>query len=152
MATRSSRAVSKKVMAYDRGQNMYANGIAEQNAENMERMHADEIGCEVRVIPTDIFGRILDKAKVSFNGGAEATVEDGGNITVVGRLSNLPFKVTCEGYEDFEGSVSMVKGNMLLHPTMGYAPAAAPAPSPETPSAGGVIVPPVDGGESDTEL
>lgn len=142
---------SKKVMAYDGAQNVYADGIARQNAQNIERLHPTEITCECRVVPTDAFGRILTGAKVTFNGGTAAAFADGGNIICVDRLSKLTYKVECEGYETVEGSVDFVKGNMLIQPTLGP----ASTTSVEDPDAAKVtakIEEHQTGGASDNEL
>ena len=151
---KQATATAKKALAYDRAQNVYASGVSEQNAENIERLHADEITCECRVVPTNMFGEILTGAKVSFNGGAAAAVEDGGNIICVDRLSKLTYTVECDGYESVSGTVDFVKGNLLIKPILGYAPATAPSGDPEqgdvTP--GGTTTDPEQGGESDNEL
>lgn len=58
--------MAQTIKHYDRAQNIYASGVTDTNAANaIEAGKAAglEVMCEVKVVPTDIFGNILEKAK-----------------------------------------------------------------------------------------
>ena len=75
--------MAQTIKHYDRAQNIYASGVTDTNAANaIEAGKAAglEVMCEVKVVPTDIFGNILEKAKVTINSGSVKTVEDFGKV------------------------------------------------------------------------
>ena len=84
--------MAQTIKHYDRAQNIYASGVTDTNAANaIEAGKAAglEVMCEVKVVPTDIFGNILEKAKVTINSGSAKTVEDFGKNELV--EVTLPF-------------------------------------------------------------
>lgn len=120
--------MAQTIKHYDRAQNIYASGVTDTNAANaIEAGKAAglEVMCEVKVIPTDIFGNILEKAKVTINSGSAKTVEDFGNIAEVKPGTDVTYKVELDGYEAQEGSISSIRKNELVEVTLPFSDASA---------------------------
>lgn len=118
----------QSIKHYDRAQNIYASGVTDTNAANaIEAGKAAglEVMCEVKVVPTDIFGNILEKAKVTINSGAAKTVEDFGNIVEVKPGTEVTYKVELDGYEAQEGSIPSIRKNELVEVTLPFSDASA---------------------------
>ena len=135
--------MAQTIKHYDRAQNIYASGVTDTNAANaIEAGKAAglEVMCEVKVVPTDIFGNILEKAKVTINSGSAKTVEDFGNIAEVKPGTDVTYKVELDGYEAQEGSISSIRKNELVEVTLpflgrvsgGVIPATGVTVTPET--------------------
>lgn len=110
---------------YNRAQNNYASGVAETNAKNALAAGAEAglaIKCQVRVVPVDIFGNVLDKAKVTINEGS-GLVEDCANIAEVDQYSEVTYKAELEGYGTVEGSISEIVNDALVEVVLPFDPA-----------------------------
>lgn len=114
---------AQTIKHYDRAQNIYASGVTDTNAANVIKVGKGlglEVMCEVKVVPTDIFGNILEKAKVTINSGSAKTVEDFGNIAEVKPGKDVTYKVELDGYEAQEGSISSIRKNELVEVTLPF--------------------------------
>lgn len=128
------------IKVYDRAQNNYALGVVDANAANILRLAiaaGATVQADVKIVPTDIWGRVLTAAKVTFNSGAAKSVEDGGNITTVALFTEVTYKVEAKGFTAQEGSISSIRGNQLIHLTMFPGTADEEGTTPENPGGSG---------------
>lgn len=115
------------IPVYNRAQNIYASAVAEQanrTAIAAAVKAGDTTVCQVKIVPTDIFGNILEGATVTINSGPGGLVSAFGNIADVEPLSDVTYSVTCEGYESASGAISAIKVSQLIHVTLQPAAAA----------------------------
>ena len=118
--------MAKVLRPYNRAQNIYASGVAETNAKNALAAGVEaglEVKCQVRVIPTDIFGNVLEKATVTINGSGAGAVEDCANIAEVAPYSKVTYKVELEGYATVEGAIEEIQNDQIVEVTLPFAPA-----------------------------
>lgn len=118
------------IPVYNRAQNIYASAVVEQanrTAIAAAVKAADTTVCQVKIVPTDIFGNILEGATVTINSGPGGLVSAFGNIADVEPLSDVTYSVTCDGYESASGAISAIKVGQLIHVTLQPAAAAAAA-------------------------
>lgn len=116
----------QSIKHYDRAQNIYASGVADTNAANAiaaGKVAGLEVACEVKVVPTDIFGNVLEQATVQINSNEAKTVENFGNIAEVAPGTDVTYKVELEGYETQEGSISGIRKNELVEVTLPFSDA-----------------------------
>lgn len=118
------------IRPYNRAQNIYASGVADANAVNAKVAGIAaglDVKCEVKVVPTDIFGNVLNAATVTINSEPAATVENFGNIAMVDQYTEVTYKVELEGYKTQEGVIPEVKNDLLIEVTLPFEDASAGA-------------------------
>lgn len=121
----------------DRRNNLYSSGYAERNAKNIEALAAkgsEKLLCEVRIMPTDIFGNILTQATVIIN-EESGSVEDCKNIVYVEEFTDVTYSVKLEGYGEVSGSIPSITQNEQVNVVMQYASEGGDAPEPVEPVA-----------------
>lgn len=122
----------------DRRNNIYSSGVVDQNARNSEILAikaSEKLECEVKIVPTDIFGNILTSASVTIN-EETATVDEFGNIALVDYLTDVDWSVECEGYETVSGSIKSIRQSELITPILSkQSVTPTPPPVPEAPVA-----------------
>lgn len=124
----------------DRRNNLYSSGYAERNAKNIEVLAAgaakgsEKLLCEVRIMPTDIFGNILTQAIVTIN-EEFGSVEDCKNIAYVEEFTEVTYSVKLEGYGEVSGSIPFITQNEQVNVVMQYASEGGDEPEPVEPVA-----------------
>lgn len=119
----------------DRRNNLYSSGYAERNAKNIEALAAkgsEKLLCEVRIMPTDIFGNILTQATVTIN-EESGSVEDCKNIAYVKEFTDVTYSVKLEGYGEVSGSIPSITQNEQVNVVMQYASEGGDEPEPVEP-------------------
>lgn len=117
--------MAKILAPYDRTKNVKGSMFLEEIAENAIAAGESaglEVKCEVKVVPTDIFGNILLEATVTLN-EVSGKVADCKNIAYVAPKSEVTYKIELEGFETVEGTLASVSKDTLVHVTLPFMPA-----------------------------